>query len=208
MELFVENSLIDGIGVDGEDADVAEVGVGPGRGIRLNRWRGRAKIDGEPEGGTVAVFTFDADIAAHQFDEAFADGQAEPGAAEFTSGGGIDLGEAFEETVDAIGRDADAGVLDGESENNAVLVAAFEGGADGDGAGGSEFQGVVDEIHEDLANAGGIAHQAARNIGAEITGEGEVLFGGGGAEKLGEVFDQFVEFKFDVFDFDLAGLDL
>ena len=59
----------------------------------------------------------DADAAAHAFDEAPAEDEA--GVA-VVGGGGSDLGEGREETVEALGGEADAGVVDGELEEEAA----------------------------------------------------------------------------------------
>src|SRR5690242_20894126 len=48
--------------------------------------------------------------AAHHLREPLADGQAQSGAAVLARGRGVDLAERFEQTPDAIGGDADAGV--------------------------------------------------------------------------------------------------
>ena len=65
-------------------------------------------------------FALDADLAAHQLDQAFADDQSQTRAAELAGGGGVDLGEALEEPIEPIGRDSDAGVLHFDTQPRSV----------------------------------------------------------------------------------------
>ncbi len=57
--------------------------------------------------------------AAHQLGQALADGQAQAGAAEPTSSGGVGLTEGLEQPAHAIRRDADARVAHGEDQQPA-----------------------------------------------------------------------------------------
>ena len=58
-----------------------------------------AGVDGEPEGGAFAAFTFDGDGAAHLFDQALTDHQAEAGAAVFAGGGVVGLAKGVEQAL-------------------------------------------------------------------------------------------------------------
>ncbi len=82
--------------------------------------RSQSQPDGEPEGGTASDRALDADAAAHQFSELFGDGQPQAGPAISASCRGIHLREALEEPVHPVGRNADAGVGDGESHGRRV----------------------------------------------------------------------------------------
>ena len=66
--------------------------------------------NGEMEGGAFAGVALDPDLAAQQLGQAFADGQAQAGAAVVARGGGIHLLEGLEQPVLPVQRDADAGV--------------------------------------------------------------------------------------------------
>jgi hypothetical protein len=60
------------------------------------------------ERAAVARGGVDDDGAVHGVDDALADGEAEAGAAEFASGGGVALGERLEEAFTLVVGDADA----------------------------------------------------------------------------------------------------
>ena len=58
----------------------------------------------EPERRPAARLALDADPAAHELDEAPADGQPQAGAAEAPRGGSVGLREGLEQHVDLLGR--------------------------------------------------------------------------------------------------------
>ena len=61
--------------------------------------------------GALAWLGDDADVTAHHLGQAFADGEAEPGAAVASGGAGVDLTEAEEEASLLFRRNAEAAVL-------------------------------------------------------------------------------------------------
>ena len=75
------------------------------------------------KGGAFAGVALDPDLSAQQLGQAFADGQAQPGAAVVASGGGIHLLERFEQAALPVQRDADAGVAHGEMQQPLFRVA-------------------------------------------------------------------------------------
>ena len=99
-------------------------------------------------------------------DDAAADGEAEAGAALLPGVGGFDLVEAVEDGVELIG--GDAATLVGDLEQDGV------GGdldVDADGGGGrGEFDGVREEVGEDLEDAVGVSIEV-EGVGAG-TGRG------------------------------------
>ena len=131
--------------VDAPGAAAARAAPGIGSGCRPRSARGsRAGLNGCVPGHRPAAavrrvnqnveplpgFAFHADLAAHQFRQLLADGQPQPGAAELAGDGRVHLREAFEQPVEPFGRDADAGVADGESHLDVAGVAgigAFDG---------------------------------------------------------------------------------
>ena len=186
---------------------------------------GRSGQDGEMEGGAFAGIALDPDLAAHQLGQAFADGQAQPGAAVVASGGGIHLLERFEEAVLPVQRDADAGVAHGEMEQplfrvaeksvscswpNGMLRAPCAGGGDFDDdfALVGELHGVADQIDQDLPQPGHVADQDLGNGVVHQAGEVEVLLGGLGRQQIQGLLDAGVEFEGMVFQFEFAGFDL
>ncbi|OQB97256.1 MAG: hypothetical protein BWX86_00421 [Verrucomicrobia bacterium ADurb.Bin122] len=86
--------------------------------------------------------------------------------------------------------DADAGVGDGELEVGDVALDVAEGEACGDGAALGEFEGVAEEIGDDLPEACGVADEGLGNVGGDIEGESE--FFGLGVEAHG--LDEGLEF--------------
>lgn len=119
--------------------------------------------EGEGEGAAVAGLAFDPDAAAVVFDDLFADGESEAGALGLVSEGVADLLEFFEYLGLIGGSNADAGVFDADDE-----VVGFGVGGEGDGAGVSEFDGVGDEVDDDLNEAvliAGDLREARLNVG-------------------------------------------
>ena len=79
------------------------------------------EVEGRPLAGAGA---FCPHIAAHHLAQAAADDQTQAGAAKAAGRGSVHLAESLEEAVHALGRDADAGIADGEVDGVLVSVAA------------------------------------------------------------------------------------
>src|SRR5690606_34819029 len=125
----------------------------------------------------------------------------------------VELGEWLEDAVVVIILDSGAVVDDVELEVVAFSCAAgdseaFEG--DGHAAAGAEFDGVADEVEEDLTDAGAVGDSDGGHIVFEGVDEGDGFFVGllgeqveylldqvGNAE-LGEVEGEFAGFEFGV----------
>ncbi|OQB96627.1 MAG: hypothetical protein BWX86_00663 [Verrucomicrobia bacterium ADurb.Bin122] len=109
----------------------------------------------------------------------------------------------------ALGGDADAGVADDEFEK--ARLAGGGGGAgahfDGDAAGVGEFDGVVDEVREDLAQASGVAEHEGGDGGIDGVGECEAFGGGLAGEEFEGLLDAGGDFEGDALKGDPAGLD-
>ncbi len=99
------------------------------------------------------VFAFDADITAHQVGEAFGDGKAEAGTAEFSGGGGIGLLKGLKQPVLLLRCEPDAGVDHLEFQHD--LIAGFFQQPDRDQnlSALGELDGVVRIIDQDLRQA-------------------------------------------------------
>src|SRR4030095_10657092 len=101
--------------VDDEQAWASELRL-----YRLHEgwWAARGLLGqhGEGEGRPLADLALHPDGPAHHLGEALADGKAEAGAAVAACRRGVQLAERLEESVHAVGRDADAGVPDREVE--------------------------------------------------------------------------------------------
>jgi hypothetical protein len=73
-----------------------------------------AEAGAKVERASPANGTLRPEAAVHQLDEPGRDGQAQAGAAIGPRGGAIGLDERLEDAFELVGRDADAGVADGE----------------------------------------------------------------------------------------------
>ena len=71
-----------------------------------------------------------------------------------------------------------------------------------------EFDGVTDEIGEDLADAAGIGNETRRQGRRVANGEVELLFARFGMEEFGNFLDDSVERAGNGIDGHLAGFDL
>ncbi len=158
--------------------------------------------EGDDEGGAASFAdALDADGAAVEFDELFDDGESEPESAEGAGGGGVGLAEAFEDVRKEFRGDAFAGI--GDADFNLAVV-ALEGDGDGAAAGG-EFDGIGEEIPENLLDAAGIAEDGAWSLDffdkADFFGLGGGLGGsGGGFQEPGGIDDLCIEADFSAQD--------
>ena len=209
------HALVHGVVLDEENAQRVVTGergvegglLGDGR-RRRDRGGDERKIDEElraPAGGG-----FDADVAAEDGDEAMGDGESEAGAAVFAGGGGVDLAEGLEEPVLAFERDADAGVAHREAKPLGLVGrgGGETGRADENLAVLGEFDGVGDEIDEDLANAEGVADEERRDVVGDLLMDAEGVGGGRGdgdvdgfADTAAKVEGRAFEFDAPLFDF-------
>ena len=102
----------------------------------------------DPKRRALAGLAFDADPAAHRFDELLGKGEAEAGALDVCAGG-VEPLERHEEPGHQFGGDAAAGVLDFDPQAVCDLCAR-----DGDGAVlAVKLHGVREQIEQDLPQA-------------------------------------------------------
>src|SRR5258706_1293370 len=123
-----------------------------------------------------AGIALDPNLAAHEFGQTLADREPQPCAAIMTGGRGIDLLEGFEKPILALEGNANAGIAHGEvqqplfrmTDEIGVIFMAERGAARATRSGRNvdhdftlvrEFNGVTDEIDQDLAQPGDIADQ-------------------------------------------------
>ncbi len=133
--------------------------------------RRRFGRDGEVEDAAFANLAFHPHPPTQQLRQAFADGQAQAGAAVLAGGGGVHLRERAEQAVQPVRGDADArvsyhkmqdiprraGVI-GLRSPDALLDLYREHHF----AFFSELQGVVEQVDEDLPQAGHVTHDCFR----------------------------------------------
>ncbi len=166
-----------------------------------------AKARGEPEAAAGAFGAFDAAFSAHQFGQVPGDGQTQPGATETPRGRGVGLLERGEQARPDVGRDADAGILDLESEEDAVLVLRCQGRTQGHVSMPGELHGIVGKIEQSLRDPRRIAEdggQAAIRLDAHLDPLGARLF----AQHRGDVGKDAGQRDGQGFEPELPGLDL
>lgn len=148
------------------------------------------------------------DIAVHEANELAADGKAEACAAEAAGDRGVGLGEGLEEVGDLVFGEADAGVADGAAEGTAGVLSILKFNLDLNGAGGREFEGVAEEVEEDLLDATVVAEEEVWDVGGDMDLELDVVELGLAAEEFFDFYEGLAEgeggegeFDFAVFDF-------
>src|SRR5580700_5481229 len=105
-------------------------------------------------------------------------------------------------------RDADSGILDGESEPHSTRLLFPEGDIDLDMALIGEFDGVAKKVDKYLVQAMGVADQPLRDGGVYAGEELEALLFQPVFEDGGSVVQNVGNAKGNSFDVELAGLDL
>ena len=167
-----------------------------------------AENGGEPEGRSLPLDAFDADFAAHGFDQALGNGQPQPGAAEAARGRSVHLLEGAEQQADLVGGNADARVPHLNADFYPVFAFRFKPDLNDDFAPGRELDGVAAQVDQDLAQAPGIALQERVHFGIDAADEFEVLFVGAHGQQFRRVLDRRPQVEIDGLQFQLAGLDL
>ena len=170
----------------------------------------------EGESAALPVDAGELDFAAEQHGQLAADGKAEAGAAVFAGSAGVGLLEGLEDEPLLLRRDADAGVLDGEgydlrglAEHRVIGAPALRGKTDAhfDVAVSGEFDGVGEQILEDLLEALRVAVHESRQVLGELHVEWQVLGFGHVPEVAVDGVAQGGEGDFLDLDGDGAGLD-
>src|SRR5207249_6060113 len=127
---------------------------------------------------SLPLLAFEPDLPAHQFDQLLGDCQAQARAAVPARGRGVRLLERFEQFRHRRGRDADARVAHGDFEK--ATVGERFGDPDGydDLALLREFDGVADQVHDDLAEPVDVGDQRIGNIRRDVVRQLEPLAAG------------------------------
>ena len=170
--------------------------------------RSGGKGDVEPESGSLVRLAFHADGAAHEFDQLFADGEAEAGAAELARGGGVGLGEFVEQQMLFVLGDAEAGVGDGEFDLRLDRRPGQATDFDQHMARRGELDGVVREVEQDLAEADAVGDDARRRAGGDADQKFNLLLARLGREQVGDFLNGGGQIHRQRLEGKLAGLDL
>ncbi|MNZ32527.1 hypothetical protein D3C78_498580 [compost metagenome] len=147
--------------------------------------------------------------AAHAFGQGAGDGQAQAGAAVAPRGGGVGLFEGVEHVLQAVGSNADAGVLHRAGQPEQLLtIQQLPAGGDGDAAGFGELQRVADQVDQNLPQAGGVAAHldvVQPRLGVHAQLQAALL--GARAEHLNRAGDQLGQSERNVLQLQRAALD-
>ena len=162
----------------------------------------------EPETCTLPGRTLDTDHTCHCFDQALADRQAEAGTAELACGGRIRLRKCGEQAWQHIGWNTDAGIAHLDPQQHLGLGLRHGIDANDDLAGRGEFDRVVDQIQQHLAQPAGIAQHPLRHRWLHQAHQFELLLPGFFGNDIQRFVECGAQIELDRLQFHLASLDL
>ena len=152
------------------------------------------------------------DFAAHQFDQLIGNGQTQPGAAETAGGGSVGLGKGGEQPRLRLVVHADAVVDDAEFHRDPLRRALHQQSPHRDTAqarfAAGEFDRIIDQIDQYLAQAQGVAHQGGRYRRIDEHRQGDVFLLRHVVHQAAHAFHHVGHGQRFAFEFELAGLDL
>lgn len=88
------------------------------------------------------------------------------------------------------GTDADSRVTDFKAQRGVTGICPQHGDFDFDFSGRGEFHGVGGEVHQDLPDAAGVAHEPSRNIGMAVGDEFQIFALCGLGHESGDFFHE------------------
>ena len=177
-----------------------------GRLFRFVRLAGEADL--EPEGAADALGALPAEGAAHQVHQLAGDGQAEPGATEAAGDGAIRLGEGGAQMSEVLRGDPEARVADQKLQPDSLRRQFPLENAQADLAAFGEFDGIADQVGQDLFEAQGVAQQPRDQIPRGLDPEIQPLGPGHAAHEYLQVGEEALEHEGLEFQTHLAPLDL
>ena len=121
--------------------------------------------------------------------------------------GAIDLAEGGEQVIGQVGWDAAAGILDFEADDSLVGRLGKDSGAEHNFSVVREFDGVSEEIEEDLSDPRGVSREARGNLGRGVTDQLDVFAERALGEQEGGALDQFSKVKGFGLDLEFSGFD-
>ena len=163
--------------------------------------------DRKAEGAADTGLAGDPDIALHQAGQALADGQPEAGAAKLAGNRGVRLAEGLEELALLFGGHADAGILDIDLQPDTIINRQLATEKDGDRALRGEFDGVADQVDQQLRQTQRIADQVRWHIRFNDVVELQPLFLRPVEDDGGDLVEHVIEPEFVVLQLHLACLD-
>ena len=166
---------------------------------------GRGERDRDLERRTGARRAFQRNAAAHPLDDAVADAQPEAGAAIVAGDAVVGLLEFAKDPLLRLGRNADAGVADHETD----FVGPDAGFDDQrDAAGRGKLDGVAGEVEQHLAQPRRVADHFDRQPLVDVGRDLDLARLRPRRQQLGDVLDHGRQRERAMFEVDLAGLDL
>jgi hypothetical protein len=124
----------------------------------------RSYLQAGTEAGTAAHPATHPNLASHETDQFLDDREAEPGAAIEARCRGVDLGERLKQSLEPVGGNSNAGVLDVDHKGQAAVLAEGMCNPQMYPALMGELYCVADEIHDDLPRATGVAADQERHV--------------------------------------------
>ena len=180
---------------------VGQIGAGSG-----------AQAGGEPERRTLSGGRLHANLTAHDVRQALAYRQAQTGTAIFAGSGCIDLAKRLKQSGLAVQRNADTRIFDAELyQARQVGSVGMRGLAqmrtDDHLAMLSEFNRVVDEIQQHLAQPRHVAVDPLRHIRVQVSQQLQPFFSGARGRHVAGFFNGALQAQGLVLQVEFAGLD-
>ena len=195
---------VHGIVLDQKDVGAAMPGLQElTRRRLLLHWRyvqvlpGLAQLHREPEGCAGTQRTVDAYRALHHLHQPLADGQSQSASTVGTRVGAVDLLEGLEDSTLILGRDADAGVLNLESQHDPCRAVLKQQGTHRDRALRGELGRVAGEVEQHLAQPPGVTpHHHAEQLGRQFDRQRKLRLGDLLADQGVQVVQDGIELEF------------
>src|SRR6185436_12533888 len=165
------------------------------------------QLDRDAERAARADLGLDRDPAAHQVEQAAADRQAEARAAVTAADAAVGLAEALEERGQRRLVDADAGVRDGDLEEDAIVAELAVVDLDHHRALLGELDGVADQVEEHLAHPPFVADEHRWQAALVAHLEGEPLLVGTRRHRRRDLVDEAARLELGEDELEAAGLD-
>src|SRR5271165_2525598 len=170
---------------------------------------GGSQRDLKREPAALAEAAFDTNLAAHQLEQLFRDGKTKPCAAEPARDRPVSLAEFSEQLLLHLRRHADAGIGHREPHPREPAAARrTHPDLDGNAALVGEFDGIADEVEEDLAQPGRIAAKPGPGGRLDQDTKFDAFLVRFRPEKADCGFDRIDEVEVDRLELDLASLEL
>ena len=148
------------------------------------------------------------ELSSHHLEQGVTDGEPQAGSAEFSGGGGVGLCEWLEELFYRIEAHTDSRVAHLYADQRVVVVFVERLAGHVDTAFFRKFEGVGDEIVQNLSDSEGIADQEARDVGSTVERERDGFRAGVDLVDGERILQEFSYVERGVFEGQLACLDL